>query len=122
MVLLKLDRLGTKKLTYEIKSITPDEVYNDISKLIDKGYKHFIIAFTGYNDITLDPRKMNPKHILNVYFYILRWNSQGTITIINLEILNKVNTQSHLVGYGTSIEIVSVNNNTYYISGGYGFS
>ena len=109
-------------MTYEIKSITPDEVYNDISKLIDEGYRDFIIAFLGYNNITLDPRKMNPKHILNVYFYILRWNSQGTITIINLEVSGQVNTQRHLVGYGTSIEIVSVNSNTYYISGGYGFS
>ena len=109
-------------MTYEIKTITSDEVHDDISRLIDEGYKHFIIAFTGYNNITLDPRKMNPKHILNVYFYILRLNSQGTITIINLEVLGQVNTQRHLVGYGTSIEIVSVNSNAYYISGGYGFS
>ncbi len=106
----------------------PNDFFNEIKKYIDKGFNNINI-FTScsitHEGFSIDVSKLCIKNGIRILF--ARFGTHGGLTISGIEADNQQFAPPNYPGavyklphFGTSIDLISINN-TFYIIGGHGY-
>lgn len=122
----RLDNL-IKYITFDTGNTTYDVIESKIAEYINLGISDIRIVLLGMADISLSAFRFNPNRRSNIRILILKWNSQGIITINNIE-ADGISADSESIGtsfkistFGRSIDLFYANARPYII-GGYGYT
>ena len=122
----RLDNL-IKYITFDTGNTTYDVIESKIAEYINLGISDIRIVLLGMADISLSAFRFNPNRRSNIRILILKWNSQGIITINNIE-ADGISANSESIGtsfkistFGRSIDLFYANARPYII-GGYGYT
>lgn len=125
-ILTDLDNL-IKYITFDTGNTTYDVIESKIAEYINLGISDIRIVLLGMADISLSAFRFNPNRRSNIRILILKWNSQGIITINNIE-ADGISADSESIGtsfkistFGRSIDLFYANARPYII-GGYGYT
>lgn len=125
-MVFKLDNL-IKYITFDTGNTTYDVIESKIAEYINLGISDIRIVLLGMADISLSAFRFNPNRRSNIRILILKWNSQGIITINNIE-ADGISADSESIGtsfkistFGRSIDLFYANARPYII-GGYGYT
>ena len=122
----KLDNL-IKYITFDTGNTTYDVIESKIAEYINLGISDIRIVLLGMADISLSAFRFNPNRKSNIRILILKWNSQGIITINNIEAdgipagNESIGTSFKISTFGRSIDLFYANARPYII-GGYGYT
>ena len=122
----RLDNL-IKYITFDTGNTTYDVIESKIAEYINLGISDIRIVLLGIADISLSAFRFNPNRKSNIRILILKWNSQGIITINNIEAdgipagNESIGASFKISTFGRSIDLFYANARPYII-GGYGYA
>lgn len=125
-MVFKLDNL-IKYITFDTGNTTYDVIESKIAEYINLGISDIRIVLLGMADISLSAFRFNPNRKSNIRILILKWNSQGIITINNIEAdgipagNESIGASFKISTFGRSIDLFYANARPYII-GGYGYA